>query len=129
MGDTMGLQDAGVGAVGGLFIALLILYRLVGPSDADYQRVSVGRRWRIIGLSMVLGAVLIWLYGLVRSPDTGFDIAIGAVGGLFISLLILWRIGSSDEAYKRITVARRWGIIGISVVLGAVLMWVYGYIR
>ena len=45
--DTMALQDAGVGAVGGFFVALLVLYRLVGPSDADYERVPVARRWRI----------------------------------------------------------------------------------
>ena len=127
--DTMGLQDAGVGAVGGFFVALLILYRLVGPSDAAYERVPVARRWRIIGLATVLGAVLVWLYGQIRSPGAGFDISIGAVGGLFIALLILWRIGPSDAAYKRISVARRWGIIGIAVVLGAGLMGVYGYIR
>lgn len=127
--DTMWLQDAGVGAVGGLFIALLILYRLVGPSDEAYARVPVARRWRIIGASVLLGAVLVWLYGLVRSHTTAFDIAIGAVAGLFIALLILWRIGPSDEAYARIPVARRWRIIGVSVVLGAALMGVYGYIR
>ena len=127
--DTMALQDAAVGAVGGFFIALLILFRLVGASDADYERVPMPRRWRIVGLSTLLGAVLIWLYGLIRSPEVGFDIAVGAVGGLFIALLILWRIGASDAAYKRIPVARRWGIIGIAVVLGAALMGVYGYIR
>ena len=127
--DTTALQDAGVGAVGGFLIALLILYRLVEPSDVGAERVSVPRRWRIVGLSTLLGAVLVWLYGMVRSPGVAFDIAIGAVGGLFIGLLILWRIGSSDEAYKRISRRRRWGIIGISVVLGAVLMGVYGYIR
>lgn len=127
--DTMALQDAGVGAVGGFFIALLILFRLVGASDADYQRVPVARRWRIIGLSTLLGAVLVWLYGLLREPVAAFDIAVGAVGGFFIALLILWRIGASDEAYQRITVARRWGVIGISVAIGAVLMGVYGYIR
>jgi|SRR6187549_2624827 len=127
--DTLWLQDAAVGAVGGFFVALLILYRLVGPSDAAYERVPVARRWRIIGLSALLGAVLVWLYGLVRSPGAAFDVAIGAVGGLFIALLILWRIGPSDAAYARISAARRWGIIGISVALGAVLMGVYGYIR
>lgn len=127
--NEMWLQDAAVGAVGGLFIALLILYRLVGPSDEAYERVSVARRWRIIGGSTLLGAVLVWLYGMLRSPNVGFDISIGAVGGLFIALLILWRIGPSEEAYKRIPPGRRWGIIGISVVLGAVLRWVYGYIR
>ena len=127
--NTLGLQDAGVGAVGGFFVALLILYRLVGPSDAAYARVPVARRWRIIGLSALLGAVLVWLYGLIRSPGVAFDIAIGAVGGLFIALLILWRIGPSDAAYERISAGRRWGIIGISVALGAVLMGVYGYMR
>ena len=127
--DTMALQDAGVGAVGGFFIALLILFRLVGASDADFARVSMPRRWRIVGLSTLLGAVLVWLYGYVRAPGTAFDIAIGAVGGFFVALLILWRIGASDEAYQRITVARRWGIIGISVAIGAVLMGIYGYIR
>ena len=127
--DTMGLQDAAVGAVGGFLIALLILYRLVEPSDAAAERVSVPRRWRIVGLSTLLGAVLVWLYGMVRSPSVEFDIGVGAVGGLFIGLLILWRIGSSDDAYKRISPRRRWGIIGISVVLGAALMGVYGYIR
>lgn len=127
--DTMALQDAGVGTVGGFFIALLILFRLVGAADADYERVPITRRWRIILLSMLLGAVLVWLYGLVRSPTTGFDIAVGAVGGLFISFLILWRIGASDDAYKRITSGRRWGIVAIAVAIGAVLMGVYGYIR
>lgn len=127
--DTMALQDAGVGAVGGFFISLLILYRLVGAGDADYQRVPVARRWRIIGLSTLLGAVLVWIYGVLREPTTAFDIAVGAVAGFFIALLILWRIGGSDEAYQRITTARRWGIIGISVAIGAVLMGVYGYIR
>jgi hypothetical protein len=127
--NTLALQDAAVGAVGGFFVALLVLYRLVGRSEADYQRVTAGRRWRIIALSALLGAVLIWLYGLVRAPATAFDIAIGAVGGLFIALLILWRIGPSDEAYARISAGRRWGIIAIAVVLGAVLMGVYGYIR
>jgi hypothetical protein len=127
--DTMALQDAGVGAVGGFFVALLVLYRLVAPTDVDYQRVPIVRRWRIIGLSMVLGAVLVWLYGLIRTPGLAFDIAVGAVAGFFIAFLILWRIGASDEAYKRITVARRWGIIAIAVVLGAALMGVYGYIR
>ena len=117
------------GALGGFFIALLVLYRLVQPSDADFARVSMPRRWRIVGLSTLLGAVLVWLYGHLRAPETAFDIAIGAVGGFFVALLILWRIGASDEAYQRITVARRWGIIGIAVVLGAVLMGVYGYIR
>lgn len=129
MVDTMWLQDAGVGAVGGFFIALLILYRLVGPSDAAYQRVPVARRWRIIGICAALGALLVWLYGLLRSPTVGFDISIGAVGGLFVALLILWRIGPSDEAYRRISVRRRWGIIGISVALGAALMWTYGFVR
>lgn len=127
--DTTALQDAGVGAVGGFFIALLILFRLVGASDDDYQRVPMPRRWRIVGLSTLLGAVLVWLYGVLREPEVGFDIAVGAIGGLFIALLILWRIGPSDEAYQRITAARRWGIIGIAVALGAVLMGVYGYIR
>jgi hypothetical protein len=127
--NTLALQDAAVGAVGGFFIALLILYRLVQPSDTDAERVPMPRRWRIVGLSTLLGAVLVWLYGLVRTPNTAFDIAIGAVAGLFIALLILWRIGPSDAAYARISRARRWGIIGISVVLGAVLMGVYGYIR
>ncbi|HEX6860013.1 MAG TPA: hypothetical protein VF138_07405 [Caulobacteraceae bacterium] len=127
--DTMPLQDAGVGAVGGFFVALLILYRLVGPSDEAYARVTVARRWRIIGLSALLGAVLVWLYGLVRSPTTAFDIAVGAVGGLFIGFLILWRIGPTDEAYARISARRRWLIFGVSVVLGAVLMGIYGYIR
>ena len=127
--DTMALQDAGVGAVGGFFIALLILYRLVGPSDADYERVPAARRWRIIGLSALLGAVLVWLYGLLRAPSVGFDIAIGAVGGLFIALLILWRIGPSDAAYQRISATRRWRIVVIAIVLGAALMGVYGYIR
>ena len=127
--DTVALQDAGVGAVGGFFIALLVLYRLVGPSDADYARVSIVRRWRIIGLSMALGALLVWLYGLIRTPGAAFDIAVGAVGGLFIAFLILWRIGASDAAYKRISAGRRWGIIAIAVVLGAALMGVYGYIR
>ncbi len=125
----MWLQDAGVGAVGGLFVALLILYRLVGPSDAAYERVPVARRWRIIGLCVAVGAVLVGLYGLVRSPNTGFDLAVGAVGGLFVSFLILWRIGPSDEAYKRIPVARRWGIIAIATALGAGLMGLYGYVR
>ena len=129
MANEWWLQDAAVGAVGGLFIALLILYRLVGPSDAAYARVPVARRWRIIGVCVALGALLVWLYGLVRSHNTGFDIAIGAVAGLFIAFLILWRIGPSDEAYERIPVARRWRIIGVSVVLGAVLMWLYGIIR
>ena len=41
--DSMALQDAAVGAVGGFFVALLVLYRLVGPSDADYERVPVAR--------------------------------------------------------------------------------------
>ena len=127
--DTMALQDAGVGAVGGFFIALLILFRLVGASDADYQRVSANRRWRIIGLSALLGAILVWLYGLVRAPGVAFDIAVGAVGGLFIALLILWRIGPSDEAYERISTRRRWGIIAIAVALGAALIGIYGYIR
>ena len=127
--DTIALQDAAVGAVGGFFIALLILFRLVGASDADYERVPMPRRWRIVGLSTLLGAVLVWLYGLLREPTVAFDIAIGAVGGFFIALLILWRIGPSDEAYKRITTARRWGVIGISIALGAVLMGAYGYIR
>ena len=127
--DTMTLQDIAVGAVGGFLIALLVLYRLVQPSDTDAERVSMPRRWRIVGLSTLLGAVLVWLYGLVRSPSLPFDIAVGAVAGLFIALLILWRIGSSDAAYQRITTARRWGIIGISVVLGAVLMGAYGYVR
>ncbi|HEX5775837.1 MAG TPA: hypothetical protein VFX95_04065 [Caulobacteraceae bacterium] len=127
--DTMSLQDAGVGAVGGFFVALLVLYRLVGPSDADYERVPIARRWRIIVLSTLLGAVLVWLYGLIRSPQVAFDIAVGAVGGLFIALLILWRIGPSDAAYERISTTRRWGIIAIAVVLGAVLMGVYGFIR
>ena len=127
--DTMLLQDVGVGAVGGFFISLLILFRLVGAADADSQRVPVARRWRIIGLSTVLGAVLVWLYGVLREPEVGFDIAVGAVGGLFIALLILWRIGPSDEAYERISAQRRWGIIAIAVVLGAALMGVYGFIR
>jgi len=127
--DTMGLQDAAVGAVGGFLIALLILYRLVQPSDASEQRVSMPRRWRIVGLSTLLGAVLVWLYGVIRSPGLGFDVGVGAVGGLFIGLLVLWRIGASDEAYQRITRERRWGIVGIAVALGAVLMGVYGYIR
>lgn len=129
MGDSMWLQDVGVGAVGGLFAALLILYRLVGPSDAAYERVPASRRWRIIGLCVVLGAVLIWLYGLVRSQSTGFDISVGAVGGLFVALLILWRIGSSDAAYARVPMPRRWGILGICVALGAGLMWLYGWAR
>lgn len=127
--NTMALQDAGVGAVGGFFIALFVLYRLVAPTDVDYQRVPIVRRWRIVILSMVLGAVLVWFYGLVRSHNTGFDIGVGAVGGLFVALLILWRIGSSDEAYARISANRRWGIVGIAVVIGAVLMSVYGFIR
>jgi len=127
--DTTALQDAGVGAVGGFLIALLILYRLVQPSDVSAERVSMPRRWRIVALSTLLGAVLVWLYGMVRTPSVGFDIGVGAVGGLFIGLLILWRIGSSDEAYERISARRRWGIIGISVVLGALLMWSYGYVR
>jgi hypothetical protein len=127
--DTMALQDVGVGAVGGFFIALLILYRLTGPSDASYERVPVARRWRIIGLSTLLGAVLVWLYGLIGSSGAAFDIAVGAVGGLFIAFLILWRVGASDADYQRVTVARRWGIIGIAVVIGAVLMGLYGYIR
>jgi len=115
--------------VGGFLIALLILYRLVQPSDVSAERVSMPRRWRIVALSTLLGAVLVWLYGMVRTPSVGFDIGVGAVGGLFIGLLILWRIGSSDEAYERISARRRWGIIGISVVLGALLMWSYGYVR
>jgi hypothetical protein len=127
--DTMALQDIGVGAVGGFFVALLVLYRLVGPSDADYGRVPIARRWRIIILSALLGAVLVWLYGLVRTHSVAFDVAVGAVGGLFIALLILWRIGPSDAAYARISAARRWGIIAIGVALGAILMGVYGYIR
>jgi hypothetical protein len=127
--DTMGLQDAAVGAVGGFLIALLILYRLVQPSDAAEKRVPMTRRWRIVELSTLLGAVLVWLYGVIRSPGLGFDVGVGAVGGLFIGLLVLWRIGASDEAYQRITRERRWGIVGIAVVLGAVLMGLYGYIR
>jgi heme A synthase len=127
--DPTALQDAGVGAVGGFLIALLVLYRLVQPSDAAETRVPMVRRWRIVGLSTLLGALLVWAYGLIRSPSLPFDVAVGAVGGLFIALLILWRIGSSDEAYHRITTVRRWGIIGIGVVLGAALMGVYGYIR
>jgi len=127
--DTQWLQDAAVGAVGGFLIALLILYRLVTPSDPAEQRVSMPRRWRIVGLSTLLGAALVWVYGLIRTPSLGFDIAVGAVGGLFIALLILWRIGPSDEAYQRISRERRWVIVGISVALGAVLMGVYGYIR
>lgn len=127
--DTTALQDAGVGAVGGFLIALLILYRLVEPSDAAAERVSMPRRWRIVGLSTLLGAVLVWLYGLVRSPGAAFDVSVGAVGGLFIGLLILWRIGTSDEAYERISTRRRWVIVGISVALGAALMGGYGYIR
>lgn len=127
--DTYWLQDAAVGAVGGFLIALLILYRLVTPTDPAEQRVSMPRRWRIVGLSTLLGAVLVWVYGLVRTPTLAFDIAVGAVGGLFIALLILWRVGPSDEAYKRISARRRWVIFAISVVLGAILMGVYGYIR
>ena len=127
--DTIALQDAAVGAVGGFFVALLIIFRLVGASDADYARVSMPRRWRIVGLSALLGAVLVWLYGQLRAPESAFDVAIGAVGGLFIALLILWRIGPSDEAYKRISAGRRWRVIAIAVALGAVLMGVYGYIR
>jgi hypothetical protein len=127
--DTTALQDAAVGAVGGFLIALLILYRLVQPSDAAEKRVPMTRRWRIVGLSTLLGAVLVWLYGVVRSPGLGFDVGVGAVGGLFIGLLILWRIGPSDEAYQRISRERRWVIVGVGVVLGAVLMGVYGYIR
>ena len=126
---TIGLQDAAVGAVGGFFVALLILYRLVTPTDVAEERVPVARRWRIIGLSALLGAILVWLYGLVRSPGVAFDISVGAVGGLFIGLLILWRIGPSDEAYARISRERRWGIVGIAVALGAALMGIYGYIR
>lgn len=129
MDNSMWLQDAGVGAVGGFFMALLILHRLVGPSEEAYARVSVARRWRIIGVSVLIGAVLLGLYGFVRSDGAGFDIAVGALGGLFIAFLILWRIGPSDEAYKRITVARRWVIIGVSVAMGAALMWLYGNIR
>lgn len=127
--NTLAFQDAAVGAVGGFLIALLILYRLVQPSDVSAERVSMPRRWRIVGLSTLLGAVLVWVYGMVRSPGVGFDVGIGAVGGLFIGLLILWRIGSSDDAYKRISTRRRWVIIGISVALGALLMWAYGYVR
>lgn len=127
--NAMALQDAAVGAVGGFLIALLILYRLVQPSDAAEKRVPMTRRWRIVGLSTLLGAVLVWLYGVVRSPGLGFDVGVGAVGGLFIGLLILWRIGPSDEAYQRISRERRWVIAGVAVVLGAVLMGVYGYIR
>jgi len=127
--DTTALQDAAVGALGGFFIALLILYRLVQPSDVTEKRIPMARRWRIVGLSTLLGAVLVWTYGVIRSPGIGFDIGVGAVGGLFIGLLILWRIGPSDEAYQRISRQRRWGIVGVAVVLGAALMGVYGYIR
>lgn len=127
--DTTALQDAAVGAMGGFLIALLVLYRLVVPTDPGEERVPMPRRWRIVGLSTLLGAVLVWLYGVVGSPGAAFDIAVGAVGGLFIALLILWRIGPSDAAYARISANRRWVIIGVSVVLGAVLMGVYGYIR
>ncbi len=127
--NTMMLQDAGVGAVAGFLIALLILYRLVVPTDLAEERVPMPRRWRIVGLATLLGAVLVGIYGFIGSPGAAFDVSVGAVVGLFIALLILWRIGASDEAYARITSGRRWRIVIISVVLGAILMGIYGFIR